>query len=138
MASHRLLLRDRDLSIRIGQEFLDGKRRLTGKMRIEGQKQRRGFNDEPETDMLPTMNMPFMPFGPSNPPFEVEVVFWQIQGFATTKQPLLKMVHGLPNMLGDQILRLTVLFGILMKHLLIDVVFPRFRMHQGPDHEHLS
>jgi len=67
MPPHGLLLRNGNVRVRIRQEFLDGKRRLMITVGIKGQEQRRRFDDDSETDMLSAMNMPFMPFGPSNP-----------------------------------------------------------------------
>ena len=106
-------------------------------MRVKGQEQRWRFGHDPEPDMLSPGNVSFVAFGALNPAFQIKIVFWQVKSLAATEQARLEMLHELPDMLGDRVIRLAVLLSILTKACLIRLMFSWFRVDECPDRQHL-
>jgi hypothetical protein len=72
-------------------------------VRIEGQEQRGAFVDEADPTVLVAVYAALMPFGLSEPAFQVEVILRQVRLLAPDKQPRGKAGHHAAHMLADQI-----------------------------------
>jgi len=79
--------------VAIGQQLRDGERLGVGHVRVKGQQQRGAFLDEADAGVTVAMNTALVAFGLSKPPFEVEVVLWQVLGLFPDEQPRGKTRH---------------------------------------------
>ena len=72
-------------------------------MRVEGQQQRGTFLHNAHSGVLVAMDATLVPFGLSEPAFEVEVGLWQVRLLAPDKQPRGKASHHAAHGLAGRI-----------------------------------
>jgi len=72
-------------------------------VRIEGQEQRGAFLDEADPRVPVAVDTALVPFGLSEPAFQVEVILRQVRLIAPDKQPRGKARHHAAHVLADRI-----------------------------------
>ena len=102
-AAKGLLLAHRHRSVPIGPEFRSREGGRVLQVSVEGQNQGGTFLDESNPSMLSAVDPPRMPFGLTEPTFQVEIVCGQIEGLAAGEQTGLKTGHQPGHVAVDRI-----------------------------------
>ena len=87
----------------IGPSIRTRERSWMRQMRVEGQQQCGAFLHEAYPSVPVAVDAALVPFGLSEPAFEVEIVLWQVRLIAPDKQPRGKAGHHAAHVLADWI-----------------------------------
>jgi hypothetical protein len=98
-----LLLSNRHRSISIRPEFRSREGGRVLQMSVEGQNQGGTFLHQANPGMLSAVNPPGMPFGLTEPTFQVQIVRWQVECLPARKQARLETGHQPGHLAVDRI-----------------------------------